>query len=106
MSEQYNSNYYNQRNNTGLLNLLLAYFFPIYLSGGKAEINTTMVSIYASRYMLRNSIATLLTFVSGELLLQEGQVILGEAFTGLFVIFAGLCSVYLVALVDAKRKVD
>lgn len=106
MSEQYNSNYYDQRDNTGLLNLVLAYFFPIYLSGGKAEINTTMVSIYAARYMLRNSIAALLTFVSGELLLQEGQVILGEAFTGLFVIFAGLCSVYLVALVDAKRKVD
>ena len=96
----------NHRDDAGLLSLILAYFFPIYIRAGKTDINTTMVSVYASRYMLRNTIAALLTFSLGEIFIRAGYPILGESVTGLFVVFAGLCGVFLIAKLDAQRKPD
>jgi hypothetical protein len=95
-----------ERMNAGLLSLLLAYFVPVYFRGGKTDINTTMVSTYASLYMKRNSIAALISFAAGELLIAAGHSILGESITGLFVVFIGLCGVFLVAMLDTYRKPD
>jgi hypothetical protein len=92
------------RMNSGLLSLILAYFFPVYISGGKAAIDTAMVSVYASIYIKRNCIGALAAFTAGELLIAAGYSILGESVTGLFVVFAGLCSVCLAAMVDAYRN--
>jgi len=99
-----NGRYRYNRENAGLPALIIAYFVPIYFSGGKAVINTTMVSVYAARYLLRNTIAALLTFSLGEILIHAGHSILGESVTGLFVVFAGLCGVFLIAKLDAHRK--
>lgn len=102
MNEQ-NRHHRNQYENVSLLSLILAYFVPIYIRNGKADINTNMVSVYATRYMLRNSMGALLTFSIGEVLIRADQIIIGETFTGLFVIFTGLCSVFLCAMVEARK---
>lgn len=103
MNEQ-SRHHHNQYENTGLFSLILAYFFPIYFNAaGKADIHIHMVTAYASRYMLRSTIGALLTFVLGEILIRADQIIIGETVTVLFVIFTGLCSVFLCAMVEARK---
>lgn len=84
--------------------LILAFFAPIYLHGKKLALNTTMVTTYAGIYIKRNIIATLLTFSVGELLYVAGYTVLGTAIIGMFVMFAGLCSVYAAAIFEKSRN--
>lgn len=90
--------------NTGLPSLILAYFFPVYFRNGEAEINTDMVSMYASTYMKRNSVAALTLFAVGEVLNAADCTILCGSVTCLFVVFAGFCGIFLAALFDANRN--
>lgn len=93
----------NPYENASLFKLILAYFFPVYFNkSGRADINTKMLSVYATQYMLRNVIGAVLTFTVGEILFRVDLIVIGETFTALFVIFTGLCSVSLVAMVEAR----
>ena len=103
MNQDKHQNLYNSEH-ARLRILVLAFFAPIYLHKEKLTLNTTMVSTYAGIYIKRNLIAALLTFTCGELLDMAGFTILGTVIIGMFVVFAGLCSVFLAARFDKNRN--
>jgi hypothetical protein len=103
MNHDTHQNLYN-RNNASLRLLVLAFFAPIYFYSEKLTVNTAMVSTYAGTYIKRNIIAALLTFTGGDLLYATGYTILGTLLTGMFVMFTGLCSVYLAAMFEKNRN--
>jgi len=90
--------------NASLLSLLLAFFAPIYYNNGNFVLKTAMVSNYASVYIKRNSIATLVTFICGLLLIKAEYSIPGTMLTGCFVVFASLCVVFLAAITEKHRN--
>ena len=103
MNQDKHLNRYNSE--TAKLRILaLAFFAPIYFSDGKFSLNTAMVSTYASIYMKRNIIAAMLTFTGGELVDKAGFTLLGTVILGMFVVFAGLCSVYTAAMFEKNRN--
>jgi len=57
-------------------------------------------------YIKRSSIATLVTFLCGDLLFRAEYAIPGTMFMGCFVVFASLCVVFLAAITEKNRKHD
>ncbi len=90
--------------NASLLCLLLAFFVPVYYKNGSFVLKEAMVSTYAGLYIKRNSIATLITLLSGLSLIKAEISIPGTMLTGCFVVFASLSVVYLAAMFENNRK--
>jgi len=84
--------------------LVLAFFAPIYFYEEKLSLKTAMVSTYSGIYIKRNIIAALLTFTGGELLDIAGYTLVGTVMIGMFVVFTGLCSVYLAAIFEKNHN--
>ena len=103
MNQDMHQSTYNSENGR-LRMIVLGFFAPIYFCGEKLALNTAMVTTYAGIYIKRNIIAALLTFIAGELLYLVGYTLLGTVMTGMFVMFAGLCSVYFAALFEKNRN--
>lgn len=62
-----------------------------------------MFSTYAGIYMKRNIVAAVMAYTVGELFNSFEYTLLGTAMIALFVVFSGLCGVYLAALFDKHR---
>lgn len=90
--------------NISLRLLLLGFFAPVYARERKFAVKSEMMLDYAAIYMKRNLIAALFSFGIGEYLYIKEYALLGAMMSGMFILFSGLCSICLVALLEKNRK--